>query len=888
MTTDQVPAFQAYMNPTLAALRSLGGKASIETLDDRVKKDMGLAPDVLTIPHKSDRPDRSEVSYRIAWARTYLKFAGLLTNPSRGIWALSDAGLATAHVDEYAIASEHAARARVARDEADDEQQEDTSATYLPPDSLLADIRAGYETMLARGEVIGAEQALAYYRRFRERFGPEVLKSLDGERLLTFIHGRQTRDSLVYWLEFKDDEDFPARFGSISGGSALKFGIYQARDDGTWWEGTPQKRKPLSLDQAVDVVRGQRDELIRGQDVLTAFAASGSGDYDVLQKNMMDAAPKLAETAWGHKYFALLNPAILDDYHVSSYQKYHLIKMHMQPSDGRYANAGPFVRVARELAILPTQLSTVLNQRDGSPHDYWRVGTTAGEGSGSEWPRMRDGGFVAIGWTELGDLSAVEPTQDGKDGLRARMAELFPAAPNVMTRKTQEVFHFVVSLKENDVVVAMDGGTVRGVGIVRGPYYFQTGDGPFGHRHRVEWRDTSEWVLPEPEGLRTTFVGLKKHNLLIAVEQLLQSRGGTQVQPIEQPAARKVPELAGILARVQSALERKLQVILYGPPGTGKTYWAFRAIKELVARSWFGKEDGELTDDERREVANQKVITSCTFHPAYGYEDFIEGYRPVASGGGLAFHLETGLFKEVCDRARRDARHPYFILIDEINRGDIPRIFGELLTLLEKDKRGRSVRLPLSRQEFAVPENVRLVGTMNTADRSIALLDAALRRRFAFVEVMPDPGVLGTTTIAGLPLGPWLGELNDRIVKQLGRDARNLQVGHAYLMQGSRPITDSARFLEVFRDDILPLLVEYCYDRFDAFGNILGSAFVVRERQTNSHRAEFADGHQLIEALLQSFEGLATAPDAIAAESTAVTEPDEVSDDDAPIEDRGA
>jgi 5-methylcytosine-specific restriction protein B len=210
------------------------------------------------------------------------------------------------------------------------------------------------------------------------------------------------------------------------------------------------------------------------------------------------------------------------------------------------------------------------------------------------------------------------------------------------------------------------------------------------------------------------------------------------------------------------------------------------------------------------------------------------------------------------------------LLIDEINRGDVPRIFGELLTLLEKDKRNRPLILPVSRQAFSVPENVRVVATMNTADRSIALLDAALRRRFAFVELRPDCATLGTTSVGGLPLGPWLRELNERIVQHAGRDARNLQVGHAYLLHAGQPLTDAARFLEVFRDDIVPLLEEYCYGDDDALASILGSPLVLRDASDARGRLiPLDEPSAVISALLQSFEGLATALDAIAADDIA-------------------
>jgi len=204
-------------------------------------------------------------------------------------------------------------------------------------------------------------------------------------------------------------------------------------------------------------------------------------------------------------------------------------------------------------------------------------------------------------------------------------------------------------------------------------------------------------------------------------------------------------------------------------------------------------------------------VRMCSFHPAYGYEDFLEGFRPEPVNGQMHFVLRSGIFKTLCKNAEAMPNQRFYLIIDEINRGDIPRIFGELLTVLEKDKRGKMVLLPLTGTPFQVPSNVYLIGTMNTADCSIALLDTALRRRFGFIELMPDPGLLADAVIEGIPLGPWLKSLNERICTNVGRDARNLQIGHAYLLENGQPIGDFATFARVFQEDILPLLEEYCY-----------------------------------------------------------------------------
>ena len=151
------------------------------------------------------------------------------------------------------------------------------------------------------------------------------------------------------------------------------------------------------------------------------------------------------------------------------------------------------------------------------------------------------------------------------------------------------------------------------------------------------------------------------------------------------------------------------------------------------------KSFADLTQPERKIVAGgDGLVRVCTFHPGWGYEDFIEGLRPATINGQMVFEPRDGIFKRLCPDAAKQPNRHFFLVVDEINRGDLPRIFGELITTIEYDKRDRQIKLPVTGSSFAVPQNVFLIGTMNTADRSISLMDTALRRRFGFVELMPD------------------------------------------------------------------------------------------------------------------------------------------------------
>jgi len=157
---------------------------------------------------------------------------------------------------------------------------------------------------------------------------------------------------------------------------------------------------------------------------------------------------------------------------------------------------------------------------------------------------------------------------------------------------------------------------------------------------------------------------------------------------------------------------------------------------------------------------------------------------------------------------------------------------------------------------------------MNTADRSIALLDAALRRRFGFVELLPDSVPLAGVVVGGLPLGPWLDELNRRIIQHAGRDARHLQVGHSYLLPGGAAVRDVSRFVEIMRDDIVPLLEEYCYEDFEALERILGPTLIQKARQRiDSSFFELARHGDLIQALLSAFENITATKQAVDADA---------------------
>lgn len=277
----------------------------------------------------------------------------------------------------------------------------------------------------------------------------------------------------------------------------------------------------------------------------------------------------------------------------------------------------------------------------------------------------------------------------------------------------------------------------------------------------------------------------------------------------------------------------------------GDSRWYLTAVGQGYVIQNLGEALAMLKQPAKGVSKAEDFITRVAFHQSYAYEDFVEGFRPV---GANEIEIVPGKFREVCAQATGNPKANYVLIIDEINRGNISKIFGELITLLEDDKRDGqpasfSVELAYSHVKFIVPNNLYIIGTMNTADRSIALLDVALRRRFAFYELLPDPGLLQGKIIKSeegdqVDLGDVLRGLNERICKELGAD---YQIGHSYLMK-----VDSLGVLEfAWNNQILPLLREYFYSQPERLQDVLEPYLTGLENSVDLRR----EGSDLVLAL---------------------------------------
>ena len=260
------------------------------------------------------------------------------------------------------------------------------------------------------------------------------------------------------------------------------------------------------------------------------------------------------------------------------------------------------------------------------------------------------------------------------------------------------------------------------------------------------------------------------------------------------------------LGDTQSSINIK-NIILYGSPGVGKTHNTNKIISLIEE----GKSDSEIFKSVKENKKSDSVDISgikervkfITFHQSFGYEDFIEGFRPNVDGD---IKLQDGIFKSICDAANRDRNNNYYLVIDEINRGNISKIFGELITLIEEDKRDTlEVTLPYSKKPFKIPSNLYIIGTMNSTDKSIALIDIALRRRFTFLKMKPKADLIDYP-----PAREIFENLNKRIEE-------NYQLGHSYFMK----IQDEDDLEFILEYKIKPLLEEYFYGDENSLNEVL-------------------------------------------------------------------
>lgn len=417
------------------------------------------------------------------------------------------------------------------------------------------------------------------------------------------------------------------------------------------------------------------------------------------------------------------------------------------------------------------------------------------------WDEFYERGVMGLGWHELGDLRGYAT----KEEMRQRLLETRDDNTS-QTNSARAVWQFANEMKPGDVIFVKRGlKEIIGRGVVTGDYVYDPDGGEYPHLRDVSWNRQGSWRSDQQFAMKTLTEITDYPDLLAHIEAYFENDEDSldsEQMPVpltEYSAAQFLKEVYMGEERydaIVGLLRTKKNIIMQGAPGVGKTYAAKR-----LAYSMMGVKDASR-------------VMLVQFHQSYSYEDFIEGYRP----SGAGFELVKGAFYSFCKKAADDEENDYFFIIDEINRGNLSKIFGELFMLIESDKRGDKLQLLYSRELFYVPKNVHIIGMMNTADRSLAMLDYALRRRFAFVELRPAFDSNGFRDYcAGLDNSRF--EALVREVESLNRaiaDDESLGegfcIGHSYFCNMEADSCTDAALASIVDYELIPMLKEYWFD----------------------------------------------------------------------------
>lgn len=425
--------------------------------------------------------------------------------------------------------------------------------------------------------------------------------------------------------------------------------------------------------------------------------------------------------------------------------------------------------------------------------NYWMY--SAGENS-KHWEQFYNEGIIGIGWNGLGDLSNYK----SKSEIKEKLIEENPQTSN--RNNALANWQFANELKVGDIVYVKRGNSsIIGRGIIESDYIYENDREPYKSIRKINWTNNGKWNSPaNSDNVVKTLTNITPYTDYVnQLEELFglttdDNISETFPQYTECNFIKEVFMDKSKYEKLKNLLLNKKNIILQGAPGVGKTFVAKR-----LAYSILGEKD----------TSKVKMIQ---FHQSYGYEDFIMGYRPSENG----FTLKNGPFYDFCKKAEEDSENKYFFIIDEINRGKLSKILGELLMLIETDKRGLSLQLLYKNEQFSVPKNLYIIGMMNTADRSLAMIDYALRRRFAFFEFEPAFKTQSFIEYKTDKNNEKYNKLIDEIISLNNEIANDpclgdgFQIGHSYFCTNKE--ADDEWLNSVIEYEIAPLLKEYWFD----------------------------------------------------------------------------
>ena len=594
------------------------------------------------------------------------------------------------------------------------------------------------------------EEVEKTYASFQERFSPEKLEALSDAELLPtiFLCANADNNSLCYYLEF--DSKIKNYFGSISGGSSYKFGLFQRQDDKRWMTGAPQHPEELSDEDALALGRTIRDSIVEGCRIISGTALDSVEDYERLETALTEKMGKYSSYAWVQKYFHMVFPEKFVTWYVTSWLNHFLYAFGILPSEKQYVNNGQLNLIRLQTGLSATHFGEVCYKMFGDIKHFHRLGSS--DGTTNYADSWKNSGIVAIGWNDVGDL--VDYLKSGsidKKALAEKLSATYPDMDKkVASRKAGEMKRFYEAAA-TDVFVVMDGEQLLAF-VDRISPYFYSSDEPMSHCRKGSWRMRFSHgdKLPISEGQLTTCVEItKEENVLYLYSKFYD---GSDPETVGD----KTPDFSAIVYKTSYRSSWGHNRILFGAPGTGKSFTLNADRRKLL---------GADNEDDYERV---------TFHPDYTYANFVGTYKPVPVGDAITYEYVPGPFMRVYVEALKNGRtshaRPFLLIIEEINRANVAAVFGDIFQLLDRDDNDVSEYpiqasedikkylakelggVPEDYKKIRIPNNMLIWATMNSADQGVFPMDTAFKRRWDFTYIginQSEEGIAGKTVLLG-------------------------------------------------------------------------------------------------------------------------------------------
>ena len=597
------------------------------------------------------------------------------------------------------------------------------------------------------------DEIISLLNEFKEKFSPEVLKSLSDDDLLSYIFltADGNNDSLCYHLEF--NPKLKRTFGSISGGSSFKFGLFQRQEDGKWTTGAPKSPQILSTEDALQLGKTIRDNLVNACEMIQSKTLDSVEDYEKLDDDLNALMGKFASYAWVQKYFHMIFPDKFIGWYVADWLKHILFGFGINPSEKYYGMNGQLALIKKRTSYMSPDFQDICYAMFGEIRHFYRLGSSDESKHYAE--KWREEGIVAIGWREIGDLLNFikNGTLDRDKVAEALLLHYYQNDKKTASRKAGELKAFYET-SASSVMTVMDGAQL--IAFVDGlsPYFYNATE-DMAHQKSGIWHspfDESD-ILPEDEGYLTSCYEIKKpENLLFLYKKYYEFQNSGKSVNIDNMF---IPII--FQTGYQSSFERNR--IIFGAPGTGKSF--------------------KLNCEKDALLADGGEYERVTFHPDYSYANFVGTYKPVPckdSDGkdAITYSYVPGPFMRTYVKSlrnsRTDAPKPFLLIIEEINRANVAAVFGDVFQLLDRGddevseypiqasediKRYLAGELggnPDDYSEIRIPDNMFIWATMNSADQGVFPMDTAFKRRWDFTYLGIDDseaGIVGKKVILG-------------------------------------------------------------------------------------------------------------------------------------------